>query len=393
MMNNRLDPSSRPQLRLMPWWWAGVAAASSLVLGSLAWWVVWSIAKHNPTLQIEAIKVGLSVAAGIGGVSALLLAFRRQLHGEHVAQDISYDATQQRITELYAKAVEQLGHEKAPVRLGGLYALERLAQDNIEQRQTVVDVTCAYLRMPFNFDPHDIGITVDSSEYQELQVRRAAQSLLVRHLEVPMVPSHEEGIAFSQPSEPPGSYWKEVKLNLAGAQLIDIDFTLCVLGDVDFAKAHFRGQARFSNARFEGMTDFDGAKFYDNAAFGRAMFETEGSFEDAEFYRDARFDRAIFGWHGRFVGAKFKGSAAFNDAEFNMGALFERAQFDKTAQFCRAQFSAPNWFDTAQFKGGEPDFSGATVDEPDRDQRWPSLWQIEISAEEGSLPRLVRRHH
>ena len=51
--------------------------------------------------------------------------------------------------ELYAKAVEQLGHEKAPVRLGALYSLERLAEDKPERRQIIVDVICAYLRMPF----------------------------------------------------------------------------------------------------------------------------------------------------------------------------------------------------------------------------------------------------
>src|SRR5262249_33582048 len=52
--------------------------------------------------------------------------------------------------ELYTKAVEQLGSDKAPVRLGGLYALERLAQDNSAHRQTIVNVICAYLRMPFS---------------------------------------------------------------------------------------------------------------------------------------------------------------------------------------------------------------------------------------------------
>src|SRR4029450_9487158 len=44
--------------------------------------------------------------------------------------------------------VEQLGHEKAPVRLGALYSLDHLAQDNPQYRQTVVDVFCAYMRMP-----------------------------------------------------------------------------------------------------------------------------------------------------------------------------------------------------------------------------------------------------
>jgi hypothetical protein len=53
------------------------------------------------------------------------------------------------VTELYTKAADQLGSDKAPVRLAGLYALERLAQDNPSQRQTIVNVICAYLQMPY----------------------------------------------------------------------------------------------------------------------------------------------------------------------------------------------------------------------------------------------------
>ena len=78
-----------------------------------------------------------------------MLAFRRQHHQEIATVLTDLDATERRITELYTKAVEQLGNDKAPVRLGGLYALERLAQDNPAHRQTIVNVICAYLRMPF----------------------------------------------------------------------------------------------------------------------------------------------------------------------------------------------------------------------------------------------------
>jgi hypothetical protein len=60
------------------------------------------------------------------------------------------DTTERRITELYTRAVEQLGSDKAPVRFGGLYALGRLGQDNPAHRQTIVNVICAYLRMPFS---------------------------------------------------------------------------------------------------------------------------------------------------------------------------------------------------------------------------------------------------
>jgi hypothetical protein len=57
---------------------------------------------------------------------------------------------QGQVTDRYIRGVEQLGHEKAPVRLGALHSLERCAQGNPGYRQTVVDVFCAYLRMPYS---------------------------------------------------------------------------------------------------------------------------------------------------------------------------------------------------------------------------------------------------
>ncbi len=118
------------------------------------------------TARIEAIKIGLSVGAGTDGPVTLLLAVRRQwlserdqahreqidqqaqAHADRVAAVNEHDAVERRITDLFAKAADQLGSDKGPVRLAGLYALERLAQDNPGHRQTIIDVICAYLRMP-----------------------------------------------------------------------------------------------------------------------------------------------------------------------------------------------------------------------------------------------------
>jgi hypothetical protein len=99
-------------------------------------------------VRVEVIKTVLGVGAGAGAIVALVLAGRRQWTAERVAADAKLDAAERRVTELYTKAVEQLGSDKAAVRLGGLYALERLGQDT-SQRQAVVNVICAYLRMPF----------------------------------------------------------------------------------------------------------------------------------------------------------------------------------------------------------------------------------------------------
>ena len=78
-----------------------------------------------------------------------MLAFRRQHHKEIATVLSDPDATEH-ITELYTEAVAQLVSDEAPVRFGGLYALERLAQDSPAHRQTIVNVICAYLRRPFS---------------------------------------------------------------------------------------------------------------------------------------------------------------------------------------------------------------------------------------------------
>lgn len=159
-------------------------AVGVVVVGAgLAAWLLWAYGGGSDAdkARMEAIKTAGTIVIGTGGAAALWLAARRQqatevalrqkeidqvhqervaahneavaatmqTHQERVAAKSEQDALERRVTELYTKAVEQLGSEKAPVRLGGMYALERLAQNTVDQRQTIVNVLCAYLRMPY----------------------------------------------------------------------------------------------------------------------------------------------------------------------------------------------------------------------------------------------------
>ncbi len=57
------------------------------------------------------------------------------------------------LNERFATAAEQLGSDKPAIRLAGVYAMAGLAGDWEENRQTCVDVLCAYLRIPYEPDP------------------------------------------------------------------------------------------------------------------------------------------------------------------------------------------------------------------------------------------------
>ena len=62
-------------------------------------------------------------------------------------------ATDAEITDRYARAVGDLGHADISVRLGALYALERLARNSTVDTATIYEVLCAWTRV------HSIGST------------------------------------------------------------------------------------------------------------------------------------------------------------------------------------------------------------------------------------------
>src|SRR5262249_37024998 len=124
---------------------AAVVGGGAVALWLLTSWAARHQGEAGTTLRLDAIKTALTVAAGIGAGVLLIVALRRQSISERSQRHAEEDAREQRITTLYVAAAEQLGSERAAVRLAGLYALERLGQDNPRLRQTVIDVMCAYL--------------------------------------------------------------------------------------------------------------------------------------------------------------------------------------------------------------------------------------------------------
>jgi hypothetical protein len=79
---------------------------------------------------------GVVVLAGVVFTAAGLVYTARTLHTTEQGQ----------ITDRYTQAIEQLGSDKPEVRLGGIYALERLMADSTRDRRTITEVLAAYVR-------------------------------------------------------------------------------------------------------------------------------------------------------------------------------------------------------------------------------------------------------
>jgi hypothetical protein len=96
--------------------------------------------------QLDIVKVGLTAGVAAGVLVTLLLAVRRQLRADESVDAARRDSNERLIINLYTKGVEQFGADKPEVRIGGLYALERLAEGSPDLREQVVDIVCAALK-------------------------------------------------------------------------------------------------------------------------------------------------------------------------------------------------------------------------------------------------------
>ncbi|MEU7881962.1 pentapeptide repeat-containing protein [Microbispora bryophytorum] len=375
--NSRSARTSPSPMRVLSVWWIvggliGVAVSTWIATTALT-----AIAGADPALRLDAIKSGLTVGAGAAGGVALLLAVRRQWLGERTQVYQEYDATEKRVTELYSKAVDQLGSGNPGVRIAAMYALERLGRNNPEHRQAVMDVLCAYLRAPLPGgaagDPADrarepaggagdIGDHAPGQEHSpDLEARLTAQRIVVRHLK-------SSGGASGEGDD--GDHWPGVAVDLMRASLVDFDvsgseveaasFEQAVFsGRTDFTGCRFRGRAVFTGAEFRGFADFGtaafsgadftGAEFRGGAGFAYAMFRFDTDFGGATF-TDADFSRARFGT-ARFTDASFEGGlTSFEDSEFFLGH-FEGVAFDGGLNFGSAIFRCGVRFRYSDFAG------------------------------------------
>jgi hypothetical protein len=116
-----------------------------MVLGALFLWVLpAALTRHpsgdmTPAERLKAVNdvraplVAFLVAVGAAGTlwfTARTYALNRE--GQ--------------VTDRYTKAVGQLGDESSPVRIGGVYALERIGNDSARDRTTIIYVLGAFIR-------------------------------------------------------------------------------------------------------------------------------------------------------------------------------------------------------------------------------------------------------
>lgn len=328
----------------------------ALLVAAIAWVAIgfplngswpWGIDAVDTT-RGDAVWIVLTMVAGIGGIVALVIAYRKQRGTE-----------EGRFMASLENAARQLGALEPTIQFAGIYALSALADESGPARkQQCVDVLCGYLRLPYTAAGND-------STLREVVKRR---TWFDAKGEVEETRTHQ-----LRPSE------KQVRLTiireiterlqedaLNSWSNLNLDFTGVVFDGGNFSGASFNGgSVSFMEAKFsEGIVSFAETKF--NGA--------------SVTFMGAEFSGAMVS----FISAEFNsGNVSFLFADFNGGDVFFQ-----TAEFSGAIVS----FQAAKFNGGALDFSspGSWKKPPEVD--WdpgvapiginPSIWPPEVDAAE-----------
>jgi uncharacterized protein YjbI with pentapeptide repeats len=169
-----------------------------------------------PSQRIQALDDArgrlLQLSAGIVAVGALFYNARN-----HSISKRTYELAERgQVTDRYTKAVEQLASKATEVRLGGIYALERIARDSPEDHQTVIDVLCAFVR---NYSPPstDADVGQDDEVQTAVEIQTAMQVIGRRNI------SHDQGPLDLRNAK------------LRGLELFDADLSGCYMPSADLS--------------------------------------------------------------------------------------------------------------------------------------------------------------
>jgi hypothetical protein len=181
-------------------------------------------AVDNARGRLLTLLAGLAAAAALVFTALNFSLLRRNSEQADLWQRRTHELTEQgQVTDRYTKAVEQLGSDKPDVRIGGIYALERVARDSSRDHPAVMEVLTAFIR-EHSREPWPLPRT----EEEDADLVESTRPDIQAALTVVGRRNREHDI----PSRP---------INLAGAKLIRADLAGADLGGAKLTRADLSG--------------------------------------------------------------------------------------------------------------------------------------------------------
>ena len=278
--------------------------------------------------------------------------------------------------ERYTRAVGQLGDEKAPIRMGGVYALIRLVDDWLEEKslsdderlkegQVIINNLCAYIRSPFTLasrydelskdSPTPEGIYKDNQ--QEFYTDKAE---FKNEADIRLGIIKEIHDRIQGPDKNTPGAWSDFEYDFSGSTFFyPIDLTNSYYAKpINFSDSTYQGGAYFTGSTYHGRADFSGSTYQSRADFGDSTYHGRADFSDSTYWGRADFGDSIY------QRADFSDSTYQEEADFTGSTYQGRADFGGSIYQSRADFGGSTYRGRAYFGGstyrGRADFGGST---------------------------------
>ena len=256
-------------------------AATVILIVAIAWTLIVPItdwlATHDVgpvtgavrTLRLQTARDAargrlLTLGAGLFAAGALWFTARSFTLSRH-----AFELTEQgQVTERYSKAIEQLGSEKLDVRVGGIYALERIARDSVTDHWAIMEVLSAFIREHSHVQSSSPEPEDSSSQKPQADVQADVQAAatVIGRRDYKRDPESEEIFLMLPDVNLTGTLL--IRPNLAEAYLSGSSLSWAVVPYADLSGAYLTG-ANLTSANLTGA-DLAGARL-EKANFTNAV--------------------------------------------------------------------------------------------------------------------------
>ena len=280
--------------------------------------------------------------------------------------------------ERYTKAVEQLGDEKAPVRMGGVYTLVGLVdewleeesirkyEDRLKEGQVIINNLCAYIRSPFTLASHYDELMQDTPDaegvYQDkVQEFYADKATLDSETDVRLSIIKEIHDRLQGSGKNTPGAWSDFEYDFSGSTFFyPIDLTNSYYAKpINFSGSTYKGWADFSGSTYKGWANFSGSTYKDEADFGDSTYQSRADFTGSTYQGLADFSRSTYQGLADFSRSTYQGLADFSDSTYQGLADFSDSTYQSRADFYGSTYTGEAHFSYSTYQS-KADFSDST---------------------------------
>ena len=256
--------------------------------------------------------------------------------------------------ERYTRAVGQLGDEKAPIRMGGVYALIRLVDDWLEEKslsdderlkegQVIINNLCAYIRSPFTLASRYDELSKDSptpegiyKDNQQEFYTDKAEFKTEADIRLGIIKEIHDRLQGPDKNTP--GAWSDFEYDFSGSTFFY---------PIDLTNSYYAKPINFSGSTYQGGAYFTGSTYKDVADFGGSTYQGEANFTGSTYKSRAYFSGSTYQGRAYFGDSTYKSRAYFSDSIYQ-----GRADFGDSTYQGRADFGGSTYQDEAYFGGG-----------------------------------------